>query len=269
MPALRVFGLCITLLSLLMRGPIGADAQRQETLSGTIIRIEDKHHLVVAQQRTAGTWRVPDTARYRVGERIAGTGSVDRNGVFFPAAIRIVSIPTTPLPSTPAPLVNCSGYRWPIKVAADPGATQVVPVARTTTIADLVALARPAASAIRNSPVETTIWQIANARLSFLYQEHDRDYHLVLDDGRGHHLIAEAPDPNCARTSTLLPEINRVRSEINARLGGVHGNMRPNLTVSVRGVGFFDQYSGSTGQARNAIEVHPITAICFGENCAL
>lgn len=269
MAVLRVLGLCITVLSLLMLGPIGANAQRQETLSGTIIRIEDKHHLVVAQQRTAGTWHVPDTDRYRVGERIAGTGSVDRNGVFFPGAIRVVSMPTRPLPSTPAPLVDCGGYRWPIKIAADPGAPQIVPVARTTTIADLVTLARPAATAIRNSPVETTIWQITNARLSFLYQEHDKDYHLVLQDNRGHHLIAEAPDPACARTSTLLPEITRVRSEINAQLGGVHGDMRPNVTVSVRGAGFFDQYSGTTGQARNAIEVHPITAICFGENCAL
>jgi hypothetical protein len=102
-----------------------------------------------------------------------------------------------------------------------------------------------------------------------MYQEHDRDYHLVLDDGSGHHLIAEAPLPLCARTSPLLPQITRVRSLINERFGGVRSDMRPNVTVSVRGVGFFDEYSGTAGQARNAIELHPLTAICFGSNCAL
>ncbi len=102
-----------------------------------------------------------------------------------------------------------------------------------------------------------------------MYQEHDKDYHLVLEDARGHHLIAEAVYPPCAHTSSLLADIERVRNAINKRFGGVHGSMRPDAIVSVRGVGFFDEYNGAAGQARNAIELHPLTAICFGLNCAL
>jgi hypothetical protein len=189
--------------------------------------------------------------------------------VFFPRAIRVIggsSIQPTPVPGA---LRSCTGYRWPIKIAADPGAPQIVSSPTPTTIGNLISLHKPPAAAIRNAPAETTTWQIANARLTLLYQEHDRDYHLVLQDNAGHHLIAEAPDPACARTSVLSLQLAHVRSEINARFGSVHGAMRPYVQVSASGVGFFDEYSGSAGQARNGIELHPLTAICFGANCAL
>lgn len=163
----------------------------------------------------------------------------------------------------------CGGYRWSIKIAADPGASEILPSPTPARLADLVSIRRPAGIAIRNAAAETTIWQVENVHLTFMYQEHDKDYHLVLEDGSGHHLIAEAPYPSCARTSPLLADIERVRHAINARFGGVHGGMRPDTMVSVRGVGFFDEPNGSAGQARNAIELHPLTAICFGANCAL
>jgi hypothetical protein len=157
-------------------------------------------------------------------------------------------------------LAGCKGYRWAISIAADPGAPQILPSPTQTTIKDLDSFKRPAAIAIRNAPVETTLWQIANLRLSSLYQESDRDYHLVLEGSAGHRLIAKVPFPACARTSVLLPDMTRVRSAINTRFGGVHGELHPNVVVSVRGVGFFDT---------NAIELDPLTAICFGPNCAI
>jgi hypothetical protein len=269
MASLRKFGTLFLSFLVLAMIPVGAPAQRYETLSGTIVRIPDKHHLIVAQQRTAGTWYVADTGKYRTGQRVTGTGTLDGNGVFVPHTIRVTGVSPTPQRPTSGALASCGGYRWPIKVAADPGAPQILPAPRTTSIADLVALPRPAAAAIRNSPVETTIWQVADVRLTLMYREHDTDYHLVLQDSAGHHLIAEAVNPACARTSTLLADIMRVRSLIDRRFGVVKNETRPNLTVSVRGVGFFDEYSGTAGQARNGIEVHPVTAICFGSNCAL
>jgi hypothetical protein len=263
-------GLAVASLSLIILLPVNASpAGGHETLSGKIIRIEGKHHLVVAETRTAGTWYVGDTDKYRIGERISGTGSL-KAGVFFPSEIHPIGMERRPpAPATSNMLASCGGYRWSIKIAADPGASQILSGPTPTTIANLVSLKHPPTVAIRNAPVETTTWQVVNARLSLLYQEHDRDYHLVLDDRTGHHLIAEAPLPACTRTSALLPEMTRVRSAINMRFGGVRGTMRPNMPVSVRGVGFFDEYSGTAGQARNAIELHPITEICFGENCAL
>jgi hypothetical protein len=271
MATLHKFVAAITALSLLALLPAGAASRNApETLSGKIIRIADKHHLVVAEDRTAGMWYVRDSDKYRVGQRVTATGTVNRQGVFFPQEIRVVgTAPTPAAPVSSGVFSSCAGYRWPMKIAADPGATQIAQTPMNTTIANLVSLARPSASAIRNSPVETTLWQVVNARLTFMYVEHDRDYHLVLYDNSGHHLVAEVPDPQCARTSALLPEISRVRSAVNARFGSVRGVIRPNLTVSVRGIGFFDEYSGTTGQARNAIELHPLTAICFGANCAL
>lgn len=269
MPVLRWFAAAtIVLLAIAVTG--AASRSAQETISGKIIRIADKHHLVVSEDRTAGMWYVRDSDKYRVGQRVTGTGTVNRQGVFFPQEIRIIG--TAPTPSAPvssAVFSSCSGFRWPMKVAADPGASQIAQTPTNTTIASLVALPRPSATAIRNSPVETTVWQVVNARLTFMYVEHDRDYHLVLYDALRHHLVAEAPDPQCARTSTLLSQITRVRNAINARFGGIHGVVRPDITVSVRGIGFFDEYSGTTGQARNGIELHPLTEICFGANCAL
>jgi hypothetical protein len=82
-------------------------------------------------------------------------------------------------------------------------------------------------------------------------------------------MIVEIPDPDCSRKSSLLPQIETARASADAQFGGTFKRIRPNTIVSVRGVGFFDFYHRQLGQARNGIELHPVTAMCFGRNCSL
>ena len=59
----------------------------------------------------------------------------------------------------------------------------------------------------------------------------------------------------------------RARSEVDAKLNVSTSPQYPSLTVTVRGVGFFDYSHGQIGVAPNAIELHPILQICFGQGC--
>ena len=59
----------------------------------------------------------------------------------------------------------------------------------------------------------------------------------------------------------------RPASRTDARINVSSSPKYPALTVTVRGVGFFDFNHGQTGVAANAIELHPILEICFGAGC--
>jgi hypothetical protein len=175
--------------------------------------------------------------------------------------------PPRPAPprSAPLPAGTCGGYRWPVKIATDSAAQSIALSAVPATIAQLDAFpAPPASDAASRNGREMQTYRLTNVTLIGYYSEHDRDDHLVLSDGNGHTMIAEAPDPACAGTSTLEPQIARVRAAISG------GGSRSNVPVTLEGPAFFDARSTSIGhQAPNGIELHPITAICFGTNCAL
>jgi hypothetical protein len=87
----------------------------------------------------------------------------------------------------------------------------------------------------------------------------DRDYHLVLTDGTGRTMIAEAPDPACAAGSILVGQIADVRGRIDARFRSLPATS--SVPVTVTGVGFFDRIHNAIGQAPNGIELHPIVEI--------
>ena len=100
-------------------------------------------------------------------------------------------------------------------------------------------------------------------------KQSDGDYHFVVQNAAKQTMIVEIPDPDCARQSRLLPQIEASRAAADAQFGGTFRKLRTNMTMSVRGIGFFDFYHSQFGQARNGIELHPVTAICFGRNCDL
>lgn len=181
---------------------------------------------------------------------------------------RPTTVPTTvpkPAPSpTPAvsPDAPCAGYRWPIKIAADPQAAPLAGAAAVvTTIDHLLAIVPPARRLDgRAAPVETAVYRLNGVTVQSMRHAVDGDYHLVLVDAQNRTLIAESPDPACVRASMLFDRIRAVRPAVaGARAGD---------RVSLEGAGFFDyEPNFATGQAPNGIELHPITAICFGTGC--
>ena len=161
---------------------------------------------------------------------------------------------------------GCGSERWNIKTGTDSTASSVSLVPRSNTIAALVSLSPAGGGTSRSSPTETTIWELKDVTLSMIKLESDSDYHIVLSDG-SHTMVAEIPYPDCAVGSAWSCFISRVRAEIDAQISVSSSPKYPSLTVTVRGVGFFDFNHGQTGVAPNAIELHPILEICFGQGC--
>jgi hypothetical protein len=138
---------------------------------------------------------------------------------------------------------------------------------RATTIATLVALAAAGGGTSRESPTETTVWELKDVTMTLIKLEMDSDYHIVLSDGT-RTMIVEVPYPDCASASPWSCFISRARAEVDAKLGAISASPSyPGLTVTVRGVGFFDYLHSQTGVAPNAIELHPVLQICFGQGC--
>lgn len=172
--------------------------------------------------------------------------------------------------NAPAKIASCGAYRWQVKIAADPAAADIDTSPKGTTIAAMVALPAPVSppADARANAVEKSVFRIANVAVANVHRELDRDVHLVIRDSTGRTMIVEDPDPSCATQSRFAAQIQNVRRALAARYGS-DPNADPGTIVSVEGVGFFDYYHSQTGQARNAVELHPLTAICFGTSCSL
>jgi hypothetical protein len=158
---------------------------------------------------------------------------------------------------------GCGTERWSVKTAqdVDVGMVNLSPV--PTTIGALVVLAPPSPlpGERRFAPVEVTTYRLENVTLTELKKESDSDYHLVLDDGLGHTMIAEVPVPECAMASSLLCLITHARHAADGLVG------RSGVVVSLVGIGFFDYLHNQTGVAPNAIELHPVLGLCAGQDC--
>jgi len=171
----------------------------------------------------------------------------------------------------PSRETGCGVERWSVKVGMDPDARLVdqrtsVP----TNIVQLRALPAPASPPLnrRVRPVETTVWSV-DAVLVRYKQEDDSDYHLVLADRGGRTMIAEIPSPACVGSSSpFLPAMRAVRTAFTAAFHPTISFQRVNISVHVTGVGFFDFKHGQSGVAPNAIELHPILSIRWGQGGA-
>ncbi len=169
---------------------------------------------------------------------------------------------TCPGPGSPKAGGSCGTERWNIKTGTDSQAPSVSLVPQPTTIATLRALPANGGGSSRETPTETTLWELKDVTLTEWISESDSDYHLVLSDGSVT-MIAEIPAPSCTMGSAWTCFISRARSEFEAQNLARY----PGLTVTVRGVGFFDFLHGQTGVAPNGIELHPVLQICFGHGC--
>lgn len=157
-----------------------------------------------------------------------------------------------------------------MKTATDPFARYIDPTPHQTTIAELVSLPYPRREAgARINGVETTTWVLSNVALLGWKREADQDYHVVVGDGRST-MIVEIPDPACVGSNSVVADaIASSRSAFEVHFAGGVGSRGTAETISVAGVGFFDHPHNQTGAAINQIEIHPVTAICFGQDCKL
>jgi len=172
----------------------------------------------------------------------------------------------------PSRVTGCGVERWSVKTGTDPDA-RLVDQARVTptNIGTLRALPAPVQPPLnsRVKPVETTAWSL-DAILLRYKQETDSDYHLVLADTGGRTLIAEIPVSECVGASSpFLPAMRAVRTAFTARFHPTPSFQRVSVTVHVSGVGFFDVDHGQSGVAPNAIELHPVLSIRWGNGAAI
>src|SRR6266849_6639095 len=165
---------------------------------------------------------------------------------------------------------HCGKERWSVKTGTDSDAGSVnLSSPQNTTIAQLIALTPPSPlpAANRVAPTEKTVF-VVNAALTDYKLEGgakgDSDYHLVLDDGQGHTMIAEIPSPGCVGAGSLFAaQIAIARAEFDAHFTATTSFQTANVPVQVTGVGFFDFAHGQHGAAPNIIELHPVLDIAF------
>jgi hypothetical protein len=167
---------------------------------------------------------------------------------------------------------GCGVERWQIKTGGDPAAVNISTAPTATSIFALTSLRAPSRlpDSDRIAPTELTTWQLADVDLLRFKKEGDGDYHLVLGDGI-QAMIAEIADPACvSAASPLLAGILAARAQFEAKYSNIPtmSFATSDETVTLRGVGFFDFKHSQNGVASNGIELHPVTAICFGRGCA-
>jgi hypothetical protein len=162
----------------------------------------------------------------------------------------------------------CGTERWAVKVGKDRDADKVNLTPEDTTIAELSDLRPPPSPNTRPTtrfmPAEFKTFRIKGV-LTVIKKETDEDYHLVVQaegDKEGT-MIVESPAPNCAEGSQFLDQIKRVRRTIDDQFGPIKRKQRPNIPVTVMGVGFYDPIHGQEGVAPNGMELHPILEISF------
>lgn len=196
-----------------------------------------------------------------------GAVSASDAGVDGPAGTPVGVAMTCPGPGSPAHNGGaCGSERWSIKTGTDSGASAISLVPRPSTIAKLVALPAMVPAYGRESPTEDTVWELKDVTLTELKLETDSDYHLVISDG-SKTMIAEIPYMSCSVSSAWTCFMSRSRSEIDAKYTVSTSPQYPSATITLRGVGFFDYPHGQAGVAPNAIELHPVLELCFGQGC--
>jgi hypothetical protein len=182
--------------------------------------------------------------------------------------MRRTFVATVALLLTTSLAVACSTERWAVKVGKDRDANSINLMPEDTTIAELSDLRAPPKPNTRPTtrfmPAEFKTFRIQGI-LTVIKKEADEDYHLVIQaegDVEGT-MIVESAAPNCARGGQFLDQIKEVRKTIDDMFGRITRKRKPNIPVTVMGIGFYDPIHGQEGVAPNGIELHPILEITF------
>jgi hypothetical protein len=172
-------------------------------------------------------------------------------------------------PAQPAhAATTCGIWRWPVKTGSDATRFQVSPLIHYTSVGYLDGRSAPSsftsyAQDHRIKIQEFKIWQV-RATLVALKLEDDGDIHVRLSSS-GHNMIAEVPLGSCVSSASLWKtQIANARSYLTSRYSvSLYSWHYVYRTVTIRGLGFFDEEHGVTGAAPNDIELHPVIHIRF------
>jgi hypothetical protein len=265
--------------------PASAPASTGLSVVGDLTAIGASDHQSLYNEGTQGDQTAGDNVFSFLATVAAdiNTGAKNMVSMIRDAEGRTATAPITLTVSSP----TCGVERWTVKVGSDMDVDLVnLGVHLPTTIFTLAALPAPSSTDIdiggpfannRIMPTETTVFVI-DATMTFYKKETDVDYHIVLDDGAGHTLISEIPNPACILAPSplgsgrvLVPSplgagIASAREKFDARLSAETFFQIANIPVRMTGVGFFDFEHGQTGVAPNAIELHPVLDISFRGN---
>jgi hypothetical protein len=140
---------------------------------------------------------------------------------------------------------KCGVERWKVKTLQDK--PDLLP-SQTKTIAYLVTRTKPDPLPGTRAPFERHQF-IVTAAVTDKLTEDDGDFHLVLDDGMGNTMIAEAPNAECNKDATAY----RRKQMAEARAA-----VKVCSKAEIKGVAYVDFFHNQTGVADNEIELHPI-----------
>lgn len=163
---------------------------------------------------------------------------------------------------------SCGVWRWPVKTGSDADRFKVSKAATLTSITHLAGLTAPSSfppyyRKHRFRGAERHTWQLA-ARLTQFRLEDDGDIRLVLKDRSGRHMIADIPAPGCVANSSMWnAAIKSARVNFTHHFRVATSWHYVHRKIVIRGLGFFDGIHDITGQARNGIELHPVTRVRF------
>jgi hypothetical protein len=169
------------------------------------------------------------------------------------------------LEATPAKALSCGGFRWPVKTLSDTAASLVDYLPRTVTVKRLRSLDPPSnleSDTPRIHPVEFHTYKV-KAELIGASLMADHDYHVVISapTDRYKRMIVELPDVRCpgARRSYKRHALRRARARFTRACGSI-GKRFVNLNGSVTlvGVGFWDDRHPGRNSAPNGIVLHPV-----------
>lgn len=161
----------------------------------------------------------------------------------------------------------CGIERWLVKNLADSDTLLVNFSPFATSIKQLASL--PKVSPKDDEPRRADERQSyrVTARLTDYKLEDDGDIHIVLKDleDSTFTLVAEIPNPDCYEVGLTSrgSQYRIAREWFIARIGTPVKSYFKDAyrTVEVVGVGYYDQYHGQRGMAKNNLELHPVLYI--------
>jgi hypothetical protein len=142
--------------------------------------------------------------------------------------------------------VKCGVERWKVKTLQD--RPTLLPV-QSTTIASLIAQPKPSPLPGDRAPFEYHQFRVTAQVVRIHKTEDDGDYHLVLQDAAGNHMIGEVPIADCNKDATAYRRNQMAQARAAAKVCS---------SAEIVGVAFFDFFHNQDGVAPNEIELHPI-----------
>lgn len=152
---------------------------------------------------------------------------------------------------------QCGFDRWSVKTLTDHDRRRVDFKPVDKTVSKLVSIRIheiPYPDDGRIEPEELHVYKL-RARLIEIRPEKDRDLHLLLVDmtDATSRMVAEIPDPVCAKGSGYEEQFRQARDDLSQiALGSV---------IEIVGVGFFDYLHEARGAAKNGFELHPVLSL--------